>query len=959
MRILIIIIYMFVFQTFLYAEETIDSIVENPILKVNSVSANKNPGSFITLINTSDRALLIEYATLYSIDYNVDDSDIVLKAKIIERQLDIEVELLDEDETVKTVQREIFRMTGGGVELRTADFIQRYSLLKSDEEIIALQGAVEMKIYNYLLNADKVIYSLKTGEVYAAGDLFVEDGDTKLEGAWFLYNRDKNQGIFYKGQTEFMLFRVDGDVIKFLGDKFFSDNSYVSFSRLTPRAHDFLASRVYLWDQKNVMMFNGVYKIADQPLFYFPLFIQNHIGTGIITAFGESVREGVYVQNHKTFNFFGISHTIRLDFYQRLGVMLGDQIRYNDATQNVSLDAMFALGRQYYLLESTDAPAVSFDSRYVNYFDSGEFGGFVPRYRFDYDHSFEVFRNEDISSTLSTSLILTSDLYFESDYYNIRPSFDIFSFFTSVIGDISDIDSPSYESYINNNLSFQNNIYGVNISLLADWSTSAVRNLSAAENNTNFDYYKSKPSRITLPSINLSYGNVLGKDTSYYIPGLNVNYNLQASYSYVTDYKSSGGINFDNNPDLQEQLFDKLAKRHNIGSSASISRSFSGLFASFSPSISTEYRQQISVEPTAEDLIFDRQNTYLGTGTSMSFSLFLPTSIIPETFRDYFEPTFRIDNTYNLFFRVREEYTTQDPFGGFQNNSLTSRLRLGGTGYSLFYLPKLNLSTEGYVSTGYDFRPDYDVVTRSYSLVLDTNNLLTTEAGLTARLEYDRSYISADIRRNLLSTNFTSQRISSYFYFPIGLDILTDFIIRKARGTRFFDGIENDLETFISLSYSHDFINFRYNTIQFTFGLNLQIFELWRFSFSVQSENNRAYRYIPKYAEEENEEWVNPIVDLLNSFNFADQGLRAESLFKLGSIETSIWHDLDGWEIMASFVVRPSALPHDLSSGSVKGSYWDKEFWITFNLTDFPGVGFPRKDIELNTTIEELREVNE
>lgn len=950
---------MFFSQTFLHSQDTEGTVVENPILRINSVSANKNPGSFITLINTSDRALLIDYAILYDIEYNATDEASVLRKKIISRQLDIEAEEDNQSEMIKTINRDTFRVTGSdGVSLEAADFIQRYKIVASDEEIISLQGSVVMKLYNYRLNADNVVYSLKTGEVYADGDLFVKDGETELEGDWFLYNRDKNQGLFYKGSTSFMLFRVEGRVLKFYEDKFFSDNSDVSFSRLTPRAHDFLSSKVYLWDRRKIMIFNSVYKIGEQPLFYLPLFVQNYIGTGIITTFGESAREGVYIQNHKVFNFFGVSHTIRLDLYQRLGIMLGDQIRYDDDRQNISLDAMFALGRRYYLLDSFIASRIGFDTRYVNYFDNGEPGDFVPRYRFDYDHDFEVYRDENISSSISASVVLASDLYFESDYYNIRPSFDVFSFFSSVIGSISDVQSPSYESFVNNSINLKNNIYGVNVSLLADWSSTAIRNLSASENNTNFDYYKLKPSRITLPSINLSYGNVLGSSTSYYLPNVNINYNMQASYSHVTDYRSSSGIHFNNNPDLQEELFDVLAERHNIASSANMSRSFNGLFTSFSPNINAEYREQISVDPRPEDLILDRQNTYFGLGTSMGFSLFLPTSIISESFTKYFEPTIRLDNNYNLAFRFREEFTSQDTFGGFQNNSVTSRFRLGGTGYSLFFLPNLNLSAEGYISTGYDFRPDFDATTQSYSLILETNKLLTTEAGFDTRLTYDRSYISADVRRNLLGTNFTSQRINSYFYIPIPLDLLTDLIIERSTGNYFFDGIENDFETYITLSYSHDFINYEYNRVAFTFGINLKIYEIWRFNFSIQSENNRAYRYIPEYAEERGEAWVNPFFDIIDSFDFADTAKRTASLFKLGSIEASIWHDLDGWEIMLSYMVRPSGLPSDLATGSIKGSYWDQELFITFTLTDFGGVGLPQKDIELNSTIENLREDN-
>jgi lipopolysaccharide assembly outer membrane protein LptD (OstA) len=402
----------------------------------------------------------------------------------------------------------------GKVYLRAADIIERYVVEATDEEIIILHGNIDMHLLNYNLLADRVIYSLSNGEVYADGHLRIQNDEQQLEGGWFLFNRDQNKGILSGGETKFLFFTVKGDSIKFFDEKFFADDSSLSFSKLTPTAHDFLTSKIYLWDNENILVFNAIYKVGEQPLFYFPLFIQNKFGTGIITSFGESAKEGVYVQNHKVFNFYGVSHKIRFDIYQRLGFLIGDEITFRNDTQDVSLNAMFALGRQYYLLDSSISSRVGFDTRYVNYFNNGEPGKFIPRYRFDYDHTMSIYNSDNISSSVSASLLLLSDLYFQSDFGNIRPQFDVFSFFTTVFGGVDDVGNTSYESSVDNSIRFNNNFHGLNVSLLADLKFEAVRNLSASELNTNFDYYRLKPSRVTLPSLNLSYGNVIGRETS-------------------------------------------------------------------------------------------------------------------------------------------------------------------------------------------------------------------------------------------------------------------------------------------------------------------------------------------------------------------------------------------------------------------------------------------------------------
>ena len=724
-------------------------------------------------------------------------------------------------------------------------------------------------------------------------------------------------------------------------------------------ALDFLTGRVYLWDTKKMMIFNSIYRVGRQPVFYFPLFMQNYMGTGIISSFGESLREGVYMQNSKIFDIYGVQHKIRFDAYQKLGFLIGDEIRYTSQYNDFALDAMFALGRQYYLLDSYITSSIGYGTRYVNYFANGQSGKFVPRYKFEYDHTLQLYSSENINSYVTGKLNLNSDLYFKSDFYNQRGRFDILTFFTSVTGNLQDIGDSYPESYIENSVYINNNIYGVNLKAGAEWDLEAVRNISV-DVNTNFDYYMPKPYKLVLPSIEASYSSVFGDETSYYFPDLRLNYDLRASYNHTINYKTSEGIAFYNNPMLDDQLNDKLAERDYLDLYGGLSRTFTNDFLRFVPSVNIEYSYQNSIDPSAEDLIYDKDNTYLGLGAGVNFSMFLPYNILPYNFTHYFEPIVRWDTTYSLGYRFKEKYIDTDSLnsqnGEFNSHNLTTKLTVGGTGYSLFFLPDLNLNLESFIRTGYDFRPTYNPETQLYEVEFSTNNMLTTEVGSSARLYYNQSYISYDISRNMLGTNLTLNRITSYFHFPIPLGKITDWILIKNNRKPFFDGVINDFNLYFGFAFTHDFINYKYNTAAFTFGIELQVIDQWKFRIATTSANEKAYRYIKSYAERENETWVNPFWDIIDSFNFKNSQKRTESLFKLQSIEASIWHELDGWQIMASFAVRPSTLPSDITSGSVKGIYWNKEFWIEFTLTDFPGVGLPRKEYDLNSTITDLQD---
>ena len=708
-----------------------------------------------------------------------------------------------------------------------------------------------------------------------------------------------------------------------------------------------------------MMIFNSIYRVGRQPVFYFPLFMQNYMGTGIISSFGESLREGVYMQNSKIFDIYGVQHKIRFDAYQKLGFLIGDEIRYTSQYNDFALDAMFALGRQYYLLDSYITSSIGYGTRYVNYFANGQSGKFVPRYKFEYDHTLQLYSSENINSYVTGKLNLNSDLYFKSDFYNQRGRFDILTFFTSVTGNLQDIGDSYPESYIENSVYINNNIYGLNLKAGAEWDLEAVRNISV-DVNTNFDYYMPKPYKLVLPSIEASYSSVFGDETSYYFPDLRLNYDLRASYNHTINYKTSEGIAFYNNPMLDDQLNDKLAERDYLDLYGGLSRTFTNDFLRFVPSVNIEYSYQNSIDPSAEDLIYDKDNTYLGLGAGVNFSMFLPYNILPYNFTHYFEPIVRWDTTYSLGYRFKEKYIDTDSFnsqnGEFNTHNLTTKLTVGGTGYSLFFLPDLNLNLESFIRTGYDFRPTYNPETQLYEVEFSTNNMLTTEVGSSARLYYNQSYISYDISRNMLGTNLTLNRITSYFHFPIPLGKITDWILIKNNRKPFFDGVINDFNLYFGFAFTHDFINYKYNTAAFTFGIELQVIDQWKFRIATTSANEKAYRYIKSYAERENETWVNPFWDIIDSFNFKNSQKRTESLFKLQSIEASIWHELDGWQIMASFAVRPSTLPSDITSGSVKGIYWNKEFWIEFTLTDFPGVGLPRKEYDLNSTITDLQD---
>ena len=250
MRILILLLFTFIFNVCLYAQDTntnnvnntiaTNNIGEGAIMQINRFDAKKNPISFINLVNFTPFYVLREYARVNDIEIYPYDTEASLRARIIERQVNIKPEVIEGKDQVKQVARVTINKGNAQVELIGADFVERYEIKEAGEELIALYGNVTMRMYNNTLIADKVVYSLKTGEVFAAGNLVVQSGESTLNGEWFMVNREDKKGVLYGGGTKFMSFTVEGEIIKFNDQDFFAENSRVSFSRLTPVAHDFL-----------------------------------------------------------------------------------------------------------------------------------------------------------------------------------------------------------------------------------------------------------------------------------------------------------------------------------------------------------------------------------------------------------------------------------------------------------------------------------------------------------------------------------------------------------------------------------------------------------------------------------------------------------------------------------------------------------------------------------------------
>ncbi len=124
----------------------------------------------------------------------------------------------------------------------------------------------------------------------------------------------------------------------------------------------------------------------------------------------------------------------------------------------------------------------------------------------------------------------------------------------------------------------------------------------------------------------------------------------------------------------------------------------------------------------------------------------------------------------------------------------------------------------------------------------------------------------------------------------------------------------------LSTSVVYDFLRPTSSYFKFIPSLTFKINEFLDVTFSAESKNSVIYRYFGSkrdlyYGDVEYEK--NVFKDLWNSFRFDSDEIRKSSGFKLQSLSLSVSHDLDDWDLNASFSIKPR-----LVTGSSK-TYYD------------------------------------
>jgi hypothetical protein len=126
---------------------------------------------------------------------------------------------------------------------------------------------------------------------------------------------------------------------------------------------------------------------------------------------------------------------------------------------------------------------------------------------------------------------------------------------------------------------------------------------------------------------------------------------------------------------------------------------------------------------------------------------------------------------------------------------------------------------------------------------------------------------------------------------------------------------------------THWYLNFQNyvdNLFDFSPSLTLTIYKNLDFTFSSTSNNTRTYLYIPGWSPFQ---WVNPLTDLLRSFNFANNNDRKLSGFKIQTISLKIVQHFPDWDVSVQYQGSPQLIT--ITTPSFSQQYqWSPTFSI-------------------------------
>ncbi|MEW5817259.1 MAG: hypothetical protein AB1798_17920, partial [Spirochaetota bacterium] len=113
------------------------------------------------------------------------------------------------------------------------------------------------------------------------------------------------------------------------------------------------------------------------------------------------------------------------------------------------------------------------------------------------------------------------------------------------------------------------------------------------------------------------------------------------------------------------------------------------------------------------------------------------------------------------------------------------------------------------------------------------------------------------------------------------------------------------LSTDINSKWSINVLKFSDSYLDFKLAFKLAVYKFLDLQFSMNSENKNTFRYFKAFSDRIDQEPINPLTDLLKSFNVFNIDDRKASYFKAKNISLRAIHHLHDWDLTFEYIGKP------------------------------------------------------
>ncbi|MCS6972157.1 MAG: hypothetical protein NZL89_03955 [Leptospiraceae bacterium] len=237
------------------------------------------------------------------------------------------------------------------LEILRASEAEYVTVGEGDEGIFILRGGIIVRSGKSLLRAETVKINTRTAEVFGEGKVVFESETSRLSGDKFYYDARHNSGVVYSAQAAAKPFYLAGSVVKQVAaNRYVARDAFFTTCNEKFPHYYFKAKKLWLYRNSELAALSAIFYVGQTPVFYWPLLIKSDLGTGVITQYGNNLTRGHFLQNTWYFSIPPAQDSallpqrgkLLLDWYQKVGYLLGTQLRRESADLQYNLDVAIA-----------------------------------------------------------------------------------------------------------------------------------------------------------------------------------------------------------------------------------------------------------------------------------------------------------------------------------------------------------------------------------------------------------------------------------------------------------------------------------------------------------------------------------------------------------------------------------------------------------------------------------------